>query len=191
MLHSHYTLISKPLIPLLPIVYLFPLPAHHCFLLLAVLLRLLLSLPPDSIRVLQWNAGGLRSRGTELLHFLSCHPVDLICMQESNLNSSSSFRIPGFSALRSNCTHSWSGILSRDATHTIGGVIIFVRHSLSFSELSTSSLSPRLIPTQHLSNSSSCHFLMCTLFLFDLLRRIPEPTPFLPPFFPPPKFFHS
>ena len=101
MLHSHYTLISKPLIPLLPIVYLFPLPAHHCFLLLAVLLRLLLSLPPDSLRVLQWNAGGLRSRGTELLHFLSSHPVDLICMQEFNLNSSSSFRIPGFYALRS------------------------------------------------------------------------------------------
>ena len=27
-------------------------------------------------------------------HFLSSHPVDLICIQESNLNSSSSFRIP-------------------------------------------------------------------------------------------------
>ena len=56
---------------------------------------------PDSLRVLQWNAGGLRARSTELLHFLSSHPVDLICIQKSNLNSSSSFRIPGFSALRS------------------------------------------------------------------------------------------
>ena len=51
--------------------------------------------PPDSLRVLQWNAGGLRARSTELLHFFSSHPVDLICIQESNLNSSSSFRIPG------------------------------------------------------------------------------------------------
>ena len=41
--------------------------------------------PPDSLRVLQWNAGGLRARSTELLHFLSSHPVDLICIQESNL----------------------------------------------------------------------------------------------------------
>ena len=49
--------------------------------------------PPDSLRVLQWNAGGLRVRSTELLHFLSSHPVDLIYIQESNLNSSSSFRI--------------------------------------------------------------------------------------------------
>ena len=41
-------------------------------------------LPPESLRVLQWNAGGLRARSTKL-HFLSSHPVDLICIQESNL----------------------------------------------------------------------------------------------------------
>ena len=97
--------------------------------------------PPDSLRVLQWNAGGLRARSTELLHFLSSHPVDLICIQESNLNSSSSFRIPGFSVLRSDRTHSRSGILSSDASHASGGIVIFVRQGLSFSELSTTSLS--------------------------------------------------
>ena len=42
MLHSRVTLVSKPLIPHLPILYLLPLPPpHHCLLLLAVLLRLL------------------------------------------------------------------------------------------------------------------------------------------------------
>ena len=44
-------------------------------------------------------------------------------------------------SLRSDCTHSRSGILSSDATHASGGVVIFVRQGLSFSELSTSSLS--------------------------------------------------
>ena len=97
--------------------------------------------PPDSLRVLQWNAGGLRARSTELLHFFSSHSVDLICIQESNLNSSSFFRIPGFSVLRSDRTHSRSGILSSDATHASGGVVIFIRQGLSFSELSTTSLS--------------------------------------------------
>ena len=96
---------------------------------------------PDCPMVLQWNAGGLRAMNTELLHFLSSHPVDLICIQESNLSSSSSFRIPGFSALRSDRTHSRSDIFSSDAAHAGGGVIIFVRQGLSFSELSTSSLS--------------------------------------------------
>ena len=141
MLHSRPTLIFKSPTSLLPILYLLSLPPHHCLLLLAVLLRLLLPLPPDSLRVLQWNARGLRAKSTKLLHFLLSHPVHLICIQESNLNSSSSFRIPGFSALRSDRTHSRSGILSRDATHASGGVISFVRQGLSFSELSTSSLS--------------------------------------------------
>ena len=138
LLHSRPTLVFKLLIPRRPILYLL-LPSHHLPLLLAVLLRLLLYLSPsDSLRVFQWHAGGLRARSTELLHFLS-HPVDHLCIQESNLNSSSSFRIPGFSALRSDRTHSRSGNLTPDATHASGGVIIFVRQGLSFSELSTSS----------------------------------------------------
>ena len=46
MLHSRPTLIFKPLIPHLPILYLFPLPSHHRPLLLAVLLCLLPPLSP-------------------------------------------------------------------------------------------------------------------------------------------------
>ena len=140
MLHFRPTLVFKLLIPCWPILYIFPLPPHYSLLLLAALLRLLPPLPPDSLRVLQWNAGSLQARSTELLHFLLSHSVDLICIQESNLNSSSSFWIPGFSALRSDRTHSRPGILSCDATHTSGGVIIFVRQGLSFPKLSTFSL---------------------------------------------------
>ena len=128
MQHSHPTLAFKPLILFPPTLYLLPLHPHHRLMLLAVSLNLLLPLPlPNYLRVLQWNAGGLQARITELLHFLSSHPVDLICIQESNLNLSSSFRIPGFSALRSNGTHSRSGIFFADVTHASGGVIIFVR----------------------------------------------------------------
>ena len=148
---------------------------------------------PDSLRVLQWNVGGLRARSTELLHFLLSHPVDLICIQESNLNSSSSFRISGFSALRSDHTHSRSGILSSDTTHASSGVIIFVRQGLSFSELSTTSLSS-LDPYSDyvgvnisLNNSSSVSFLNVYAPLSALPQRMAEPTPFLPPFFPPPE----
>ena len=75
---------------------------------------------------------------TELLHFISSHPVDFICIQESNLNLSSSFRI---STLRSDRSHTRSGIFSTDVTDASECVIIFVRQDLSFSELSTSSLS--------------------------------------------------
>ena len=160
---------------------------------MAILLHLLPPLPPDFLRVLQWNAGGLRAKSTELLHFLSFHPVDLICIQESNLNSSSSFRIPGFSALRSDRTHSQSGILSSNATHASGGVVIFVRQGLSFSELSTSSLSS-LDPYSDyvgvnisLNKSSSVSFLNVYAPLSAPPQRMAEPIPSLPQFFPPPE----
>ena len=141
MQHSHSTLTFKPLILFSLTLYLLHLHPHHRLMLLAVSLYPLLSLPlPNSLRVLQWNAWGLQARSTKLLHFISSHPVDLIYIQESNLNSFS-FRIPGFSALRSHGTHSRSGIFSTDVIDASGGVIIFVKQSLSFSELSTSSLS--------------------------------------------------
>ena len=138
----HATLIFKPLIVFPPTLYLLPLHPHDCLMLLAVSLYLLLSLPlPNSLRVFQWNAGGLRARSTKLLHFISSHPVEFIYIQESNLNSSSSFQIPGFSALQSHGTHSRFGIFSTDVADVSGGVIIFVKQGLSFSELSTSFLS--------------------------------------------------
>ena len=107
---------------------------------------------------------GLQASKTKLLHFISSYPVDPISIQESNLNLSSSFRIPGFSALRSDGTHSRSGIFSTDVTDSSGRVIIFVRQGLSFSELSTSSLSSLDAYSDYvevnisLNNSSSLSF---------------------------------
>ena len=49
MLHSRPTLISKSLIPPLPILYLLSLPPHHCLLLMAVLLLLLPPLIPRTL----------------------------------------------------------------------------------------------------------------------------------------------
>ena len=145
MKHSHPILAFKPLISLPPTSYFLPLHPHHHLMLLAVSLCLRLPLPSDSLRIFQWNAGGLRARRAELLHFISSHPVDAICIQESNLNLSSSFRIPGFSALQPDGTHSRSGIFSTDVTDASARVIIFVRQGLSFSEFSTSFL-PSLDP---------------------------------------------
>ena len=156
------------------------------------LLYLLLPIPLlNSLRVLQWNAEGLQARKTELLHFISSFPVDHICIQEFNLNLLSSFRIPGFFALRSDGTHSRSGVFSTDVSDASGGVNIFVKQGLSFSELSTSSLSSLEPYSDYvevnisLNDYSSLSLLMFMLPLFTLLRRIAEPISFLPPSFPP------
>ena len=138
----HPTPIFKSLILFPPTLYLLPLHPPHRLMLLAVSLYLLFLLPlSNSLRVFQWNAGGLQARSTKLLHFISSHPVGLIYIQESNLNLFSSFQIPGFSDLQSHGTHSRSGIFPTDVADASGGVIIFAKQGLSFSELSTSSLS--------------------------------------------------
>ena len=160
--------------------------------LLAVSLYLLLSLPlPNSLRVLQWNAGGLQARSTKLLHLISSHPVDLIYIQESNRNLSSSFQIPGFSALQSHGTHSRSGIFSTDVADASGGVIIFVKQGLSFSELSISYLSS-LDPYSDyveinisLNNFSSLSFLNVYAPPIRSCTKDSRTNSFLSPFFPP------
>ena len=59
--HSHPTLAFKPFILFPPTLYRPPLHPHHRLMLLAVSLYLLLPLPfLNSLRVLQWNAGGLQ-----------------------------------------------------------------------------------------------------------------------------------
>ena len=80
-----------------------------------------------------------------------------------------------------------------DAMHASGGVVIFVRHSLSFSELSTSSLSS-LDPYSDyvginisLNNSSSLSFLNVYAPPICSYQRTAEPTLFVPRFFSPPE----
>ena len=137
------------------------------------------------------------SRSTKLFHFVSSHHVDLICIQEFNLNSFSSFWIPGFSALRSDRIHSRFGILSPDATHDSGGVVTFIRRGLSFSELSTSSLSS-LDPYSDyvgvnisLNNTSSVSFLNVYAPLFAPPQQMAESITSLPQFFPLSEIFYS
>ena len=159
---------------------------------LAVILYLLLPLPsPDSLRVLQWNAGGLRARSNALLHFISLYLVELICIQEFNLDSS--FRILEYSALQSDCTRSRSGMFSPDDLHASGDVIIFVRQGLFFFEFFTFSLSSPDSYSDYvgvniiLNYSSSLSFLNVYATSIDPLRKIGEPALCLCALFPPPE----
>ena len=107
MQHSPPTLAFKHFTLLSPTFYFLTLHPPHPLMFLVVFLYLLFPLPPDWFRIFQRNVGELRARSTKLLHFISSHLVDLIFIQLSSLNSSSSFQIPQFSAVRSdhvNCS---------------------------------------------------------------------------------------
>ena len=85
---------------------------------------------PDSLKTLQWNTGSLRASSVELIHFVSLFTVNPICIEESNVQYFSSFRIPEYSTLQS-----WSSFLSFDDLHDSGGVVDFVRKGLYFADL--------------------------------------------------------
>ena len=100
---------------------------------------------PDSIRIFEWNAGDLCAKSDEFLYFFSLVFGNFVCTLEFNLNFFLSFRIPGYSVLQWNCSYFWSGSLLTNDSHPRGGVAIFVRKGLSFSELSISPVSLLII----------------------------------------------
>ena len=189
MLHSCPTLVSKALITHLPIIYLLPLPpttipcSWLSFCTSCLLSPLTLSGFFNGMLEV-FKAGALN-------YFTFFHPI---------LSTLSAFRnliltllpLSGFSALRSDGTHSQSGIPSSNTMHTSHGVVVFVRQGLSFSEFSTSSLSS-LDPYSDyvginisLNNSSLLSFLNVYAPLTAPLQRMAEPIPYLLQ-----KFFHS
>ena len=69
----------------------------------------------------------------EVLNFFTvfcCLSVDIICIQESNLNSSLSLRIPGHSALRSEYIH--AGSFSPDNSHASRRLVVFAKQGPSY-----------------------------------------------------------
>ena len=190
MLHSHVTLVSKPPIPLLPIIYLLPLPLQHRPLLLAVVLHLLPS-------ILSLTLSGFFNGALEVFEPGALSYFTFFCHILSTL---SAFRNPILTHL------SLSGFLD-----SLLCVLIVPTPSLAFSPpiprtpaaaLSFRQIGPKtfyllslcLIPTLIMQGSTSllttppqCHFSMCMLPLFALLRRMAEPISFITPFFSPPE----
>ena len=162
MQYSRPALAFKPLIPLLPNLYLLPLLPHHRLgSWLSFYASCFLPLTPSGFfngMLVVFEPGALNCyiffRLILLTLPVSRNPISTLLPLSGSMDS-----------LRSDRTHSRSGILSRGATHASGGgVIIFVRQGL-FSKLSTSSLSS-LDPysdyvevNTFLNNSSSLPFL--------------------------------
>ena len=145
------------------------------------------SVLPYILRALQWNAGGLRARSTALLHFISSHPVDLICIQKFILNSSSPFRIPRFSDMRSDRPHSRSGMLSPNDTHVSGGVaglfLLRTFHLFSSFDPYSDYVGVNISP----NDSSSLSLLNVCDLPIHFSSTNSRTDSFFPLFFPPPK----
>ena len=194
MQHSRPILTFKLLILFPPTSYLFPLHPRHRLMLLAVSFCLLFPfLLPDSNSVLQWNAGDLRVKSTELLYFISSHPVDPIVSTNLTLTY-----LPLSKSLDSRLCDliaPTSGLVFfLLMSHTLAAASSFL---LGKAYSSLNFLPPLFFRLTHtlnmeginvsLSNSFSLSFLNVYAPLFALLRRIAEPISFLPPLFLPPE----
>ena len=86
------------------------------------------------------NANGIHPRRIELIPFLSQNQYDLIFVQESHLFSDSTFRILGYKTLQKNRSMTRRG--TTISTGNLGGsVLILVENGLTYTSLSTQSLS--------------------------------------------------
>ncbi|KAL1447787.1 hypothetical protein WDU94_010908 [Cyamophila willieti] len=77
---------------------------------------------PLSIKVLNWNANGIKLQRSVFIDFLTRHNIDIACVNETHLTPSDSFRIPGFKIQRRD----------RLPVSAHGGVAIFVKSNLVF-----------------------------------------------------------
>ena len=102
------------------------------------------SMPPQNLRILQWNAGGLSpSRRAELIAFLSNNQYDLFLLQETHLLATKKFPIPGYSTPRTNRTFARQGPVFSGGHNNGGGGLTLIHSDLAFSPGSVSSLSSK------------------------------------------------
>ena len=102
------------------------------------------SMPPQNLRILQWNAGGLSpSRRAELITFLSNNQYDLFLLQETHLSATKKFPIPGYSTPRTDRTFARQGPVFSGGHNTGGGVLTLIHSDQAFSPGSVSSLSSK------------------------------------------------
>lgn len=70
------------------------------------------------LRVVQWNAEGVRNKKLELQAFLKDNKIDIICIQETHLTEAHRFFVRGFDTYR------------RDRPTHKGGVLTLIRHGI-------------------------------------------------------------
>jgi ribonuclease HI/uncharacterized protein YaaR (DUF327 family) len=76
------------------------------------------SSPTTGLKVVQWNAEGIRNKKPELQAFLRENKIDVICAQETHLSEAHRFFVRGFDTYR------------RDRPTHKGGVITLIRHGI-------------------------------------------------------------
>lgn len=79
----------------------------------------------NTLKILNWNANGLKPKKSTFSSFLVRHNIDIACLTETHLVNSEPFKIPGYAMYRED----------RTAPIASGGVAIFIKRSISHHSL--------------------------------------------------------
>ena len=81
----------------------------------------------QALKIVQWNAEGVRLKKTELQHFLKLRAIDMCCIQETHLSNSHHFFIRSY------------GVFRQDRENRPqGGLLILVRNNIPAAEIQRS-----------------------------------------------------
>jgi hypothetical protein len=94
--------------------------------------------------IFHWNSRSILPKLSQLKHFLSCSNIDIIVLNETWLDTSKSFRIPGFNIIR------------QDSIHPHGGVAVAVNCKYQFNVIPSESTYhlQHILCSVHLGNTS-------------------------------------
>lgn len=82
------------------------------------------------IKLVNWNANGIKSKKSSLIKFLFRHNIDIACVTEIHLNNTETFKINGYNIYKKD----------RDTVHSSGGVEISVKRIIKHHQLITPEL---------------------------------------------------
>ena len=74
----------------------------------------------NEIKLVNWNANGIKSKKSTVIEFLSRHKISIACITETHLKNSDKFKINGFNVYRTD----------RNSTHSSGGVAILIKNNI-------------------------------------------------------------
>lgn len=79
----------------------------------------------QNIKILNWNANGIKRQRSPFIDFLERHQITVACITETHLLQTENFRIPGFITYRKD----------RETAHASGGVAILIKRKLKHDSL--------------------------------------------------------
>lgn len=74
----------------------------------------------NDIKLVNWNANGIKSKKSSLMEFITRHKIGIVCITETHLKDHETFKLNGYNIYTKD----------RDVIHSSGGVAILIKKNI-------------------------------------------------------------